>query len=363
MKVVTIIGARPQFIKAAMVSQALSCKATIHETIVHTGQHYDTNMSAVFWEDLEIPGPKINLGVGSDTHGRQTGRMLMGIERALLDEGPDYVLVYGDTNSTLAGALAAAKVNIRVGHVEAGLRSYNSTMPEEVNRVLVDHCAYDLFVPTEAARANLQREGVDDESIHLVGDVMYDAARRYGPIADSRSRILEDLGVVREEFVLATVHRAENTDNRDRLAAAFEGLCQVAEVLPVVVPLHPRTRLALERAGLLGGVEERLIVVEPVGYLDMLCLEGAARMVVTDSGGVQKEAYFRNTPCVTMREETEWVELIEAGINTLVPLTSATSVCDAVLGAAVPRGIEHSVEYYGGGHASELIARIVGGYA
>lgn len=317
MKVITIVGARPQFIKAAVVSRILRSTEG-QEILVHTGQHYDQNMSDVFFEELEIAKPDYYLSVGSGSHGLQTGRMLEAIEEVLLKEEPNWVLVYGDTNSTLAGALAAAKLHIPVAHVEAGLRSFNRRMPEEINRVLTDHTSDILFAPTETSVENLRHEGIPEEKIHLVGDVMYDAALYYGAKAEAQSIILNKLGLSSKGYILATVHRADNTDDNTRLSAIFKGLIQVAQEMTVVVPLHPRTRKALEKEGLFSEVSQFLQVIEPVGYLDMVMLEKNARLIATDSGGVQKEAFFYQVPCVTLREETEWVELVELGWNRLV---------------------------------------------
>jgi len=319
----TIVGARPQFIKAAAVSRAIRehnavhPERPIHEVLLHTGQHYDENMSQVFFDELDIPHPHYNLGVGSLPHGAQTGRMLERIEEVLLKEKPAWVLVYGDTNSTLAGALAAAKLHIPVAHVEAGLRSYNRHMPEEINRVLADHLSTLLFCPTRAAVDNLAGEGIR-EGVELVGDVMYDAALYYVERAEAHSTILADLSLRPQEYVLATVHRAENTDDPLRLRAIVEGLDAVAQKMPVVIPLHPRTRSALEREGLLAQAAGACRLIPPLGYLDMVLLEKNARLIATDSGGVQKEAYFYGVPCITLREETEWVETVETGWNVLV---------------------------------------------
>lgn len=323
LKIVTIVGARPQFIKAAVLSRAIASLHThgdgfaVREVMIHTGQHYDENMSDVFFREMEIPKPARNLGVGGGRHGAMTGRMLEAIEQALIEETPDWVLVYGDTNSTVAGALAAAKLHIPVAHVEAGLRSFNRAMPEELNRVLTDHASNVLFAPTQVAVENLLREGLPQERIALVGDVMYDAVLHYRKRAETDSRVLDDLGLESGSFVLATIHRAENTDDPERLRGVMGGLERIAGDGPVVLPLHPRTRAALERTGLLEGVQRALRVIDPLGYLDMLRLSSAARLIATDSGGVQKEAYFHGVPCVTLRDETEWVELIHAGANTL----------------------------------------------
>jgi UDP-GlcNAc3NAcA epimerase len=356
MKIVTIVGARPQFVKAAVVSRAFRACDGVREVLVHTGQHFDANMNDVFFSELEIPTPDHHLGISGGTHGLQTGRMLEAVEAALLEERPDWVLVYGDTNSTLAGALAAAKLHIPVAHVEAGLRSFNRRMPEEVNRVLTDHAATLLFAPTTAGRENLLREGVDEARIRLVGDVMYDATRVYGRKAEAESRILERVGLAPGAYVLSTIHRAENTDDPRRLRAIIEALDAVTADVPVVLPLHPRTRRTLEDLGLLDEAGRCLRLIEPVGYLDMLMLEQHARLIATDSGGVQKEAFFFRVPCVTLRDETEWVELVEAGWNRLVPPTDARAVEAAVRDALADDGSERvEAELYGDGHAAEAI--------
>lgn len=361
MKLLAVVGARPQFIKAAAVSRALRATPGVREVLVHTGQHYDDNMSRVFFEELEIPEPGYHLGVGSGTHGAQTGRMLEAIEQVLLEERPDWVLVYGDTNSTLAGALAAVKLHIPVAHVEAGLRSFNRRMPEEINRVLTDHASDLLFAPTETAVRNLRREGIPGERIHLVGDVMYDAALYYGAKAKRVSRILDRLGLEPKGYVLATVHRAENTDDPARLHAIMGGLVEVAREIPVVLPLHPRTRVALEREGMLGEVQVYLRLIPPVGYLDMVMLEQNARLIATDSGGVQKEAFFYRVPCVTMRDETEWVELVESGWNRLAPPKNAAAISKAVF--AHMGAVGRDVDLYGGGEAAQRIVAVLQGGA
>jgi len=313
MKVLTVIGARPQFIKAAVVSRAFMehCPG-INEVIAHTGQHYDANMSDVFFDQLDIPHPQYNLGVGGGGHGQNTGRMLEKLEVLLLEEKPDRVLVYGDTDSTLAGALAAAKLHIPVAHVEAGLRSFNRRMPEEINRVLTDHIADCLFAPTATARENLRHEGVDETTIHLVGDVMYDAALYYRERA-CQPHGFQCLGIEPKNFVLCTIHRAENTDDPERMSGILKGLA--ASGLPVILPLHPRTRAKLRDMDLKMPVNVR--VLDPVGYLEMVWLEANSRLIATDSGGVQKEAYFHGKRCITLRDETEWVELVESGCNAL----------------------------------------------
>lgn len=315
MKVITIIGARPQFIKAAVVSRAF-CEARpdVTEVLLHTGQHYDANMSEVFFDELAIPRPAYNLGIGGGTHGQNTGRMIEAIERVLSDERPAWVLVYGDTDSTLAGALAAAKLHIQVAHVEAGLRSFNRRMPEEINRVLTDHASDLLFTPTDTATRNLSNEGIRGEKVQQVGDVMYDAALFYAAKAEQRSAILRTLGVESQRYVLATIHRQENVDDPERLAQILDGLAK--SMLPVIWPLHPRTKMRIAQFFL--SIPVGITVVDPVGYLDMVMLEKNASLIVTDSGGVQKEAYFHQVPCVTVRHETEWVELVEEGANILV---------------------------------------------
>jgi UDP-GlcNAc3NAcA epimerase len=357
MKILTVIGARPQFIKAAAVSRLVRAAPDTSEVLVHTGQHYDGNMSDVFFRELGIPAPDHHLGVGSGPHGAMTGRMLEKIEAVILAEKPDRLLVYGDTNSTLAGALAAAKLHVPVAHVEAGLRSFNPRMPEEVNRVLTDHVSRWLFCPTRAAVDNLKREGIADDRVRLVGDVMYDVALA----ARDAGRTVDHWGVEPGNYVLATIHRAENTDDPARLAAIFGGLTEVARRVPVVLPLHPRTRAVLKREGATGpaaGVH----LTDPVGYLDMASLERHARLVVTDSGGVQKEAFFHRVPCVTLRDETEWVELVELGWNWLVPPTSPAAVRDGVLAALENRDRrDPPPELYGGGQAAGRIVTALTG--
>lgn len=319
MKVLTIIGARPQFIKAAVVSRAFKKhRPDVQEIIVHTGQHYDANMSDVFFDELEIPKPDYNLGIGGGTHGQNTGRMIEKLEGLMMEVQPQWVLVYGDTDSTLAGALAAAKLHIPVAHVEAGLRSFNRRMPEEINRVLTDHIAEILFAPTETGRQNLLNEGIAEEKIKLVGDVMYDASHFYKEKA-RKPQLPASLDIKGGDFVLCTIHRAENTDDPQRLENIFQGLSGSGEV--IILPLHPRTRSKIADYGI--ATPENVWVIDPVGYLEMVWLEANCRLVATDSGGVQKEAYFFGKPCVTMRDETEWVELVEAGWNRLVGADSA----------------------------------------
>lgn len=353
MKVLTVIGARPQFIKAATVSRQFRNRTGVTEILVHTGQHYDSNMSEVFFEELEIPEPDYNLGIQSGTHGVQTGRMLESIENVMLSEKPEWVLVYGDTNSTLAGTLAAAKLHIPVAHVEAGLRSFNRKMPEEVNRVLTDHVAELLFTPSKLAGKNLVREGISPEKIRFVGDVMYDAALFYGLKSEKNYQLLDSLGLERGEYVLATIHRAENTDDSQRLTAILEALIRIAATEAVVLPLHPRTRKALEANKLFEYAKQGLQLIDPVGYLDMIVLEKHARVIATDSGGVQKEAFFYRVPCVTLRDETEWVELVELGWNRVVPPVSVDTIFTAIINAS--KGQEVDGGPYGEGLSASSI--------
>lgn len=311
-RILTIVGARPQFVKAAAVSRAIAAHRRLEETLVHTGQHFDPGMSQVFFDELAIPAPRCNLGIHGGSHGAMTGRMLAAIEDVILAEKPDLVLVPGDTNSTLAGALAAAKLGVPVAHLEAGLRSFNRAMPEELNRVMTDHLSALLFCPTETAIANLAREGIA-EGVHDIGDVMYDAAL-FAAARSRRSRVLERLGLEERQYAVATVHRAENTGERERLGEIIAFLREEAHGRAVVFPVHPRTRAQIAdwRLDLAG-----ILVCEPLGYLDMHRLLASASVVFTDSGGVQKEAYFHRVPCVTLRGETEWVETVEAGWNRL----------------------------------------------
>lgn len=311
MKVVSIVGARPQFVKAAVLSRELRKEHT--EILVHTGQHYDSNMSNVFFQEMEIPAPDYNLNIGSGNHGEQTGAMLKGIEEVLLKEKPDWCLVYGDTNSTLAGALAAVKLHIKVAHVEAGLRSFNRRMPEEINRVLTDHISDLLLCPTQTAVDNLRNEGITT-GVHLVGDVMYEALMWAVEKARTHSTILTDLNLTPKKYLLATVHRAENTDNPERLGNILSAFNQIQE--PLVWPVHPRTRKKLEEMHWQPG--DHIQLIDPVGYLDMAQLEENARMIITDSGGIQKEAGWLCVPCVTLRDDTEWLETIVGGRNILV---------------------------------------------
>jgi UDP-GlcNAc3NAcA epimerase len=349
--VLTVVGARPQFIKAAPVSRALAA-AGLREVMVHSGQHYDEAMSGRFFEELGMRAPDHHLGVGSGSHAQQTGRMLVALEALIGRERPRWVLVYGDTNTTLAGALAAAKLGMPLAHVEAGLRSGNMAMPEEINRIATDRVSSLLFAPTQTAAAQLQREGVEAAAIILSGDVMFDATLIFAERARERSRIIDTLGLTDRGFILATIHRAENTDSPARLGAVLDGLGRAG--LPVCLPLHPRTARKLAEVGI--ALAPGIRATEPVGYIDMLRLLAAARLVVTDSGGVQKEAYFARTPCVTVRTETEWPELVGAGWNRLLPPLSA-DVVEAGVGAALAAAVPvEAPPFYGDGRASRIIA-------
>lgn len=345
-KIITILGARPQFIKAAAVSNQF--KGKIEEILVHTGQHYDPNMSDVFFEELNIPKPKYHLNIGSGSHGAQTGDMLREIEKVLLNEKPDFVMVYGDTNSTLAGALAASKLLIPVIHIEAGLRSFNKAMPEEQNRILTDHISDLLFVPTQTAVTNLTNEGIS-QGVYLVGDVMYDGILHFSKIANGKSRILEELGLKENTFVLCTIHRAENTNDSERLKSICKALSSVSH--EIILPLHPRTFKYIGDYGIELGKNVR--VIQPVGYLDMVRLMSTCTKIVTDSGGVQKEAFFLAKPCITMRDQTEWVETIENGWNVLVG-ADEKQIQDAILNF---NPTEKRKDYFGSGNAVELIIK------
>lgn len=346
MNVVSVVGARPQFIKAFAVSRALGERHD--EVLVHTGQHYDTELSAVFFDELGLDEPAYNLGVGSESHGRQTAMMLAGIEWVIAEERPDVVLLYGDTNSTLAGAVAASKQEPLVAHVEAGLRSHNRAMPEEINRVLTDHASDVLFAPSEAAKESLHTEGITD-GVYVVGDVMYDTLRWARDVATRESTVLERLGLEPDSFVLATVHRAGNTDDPERLESILEGLERAPN--PVVFPVHPRTENRLRTFERFERASESLELTEPVGYLDFIRLLDAAERVATDSGGVQKEAFFLDTPCVTLRDETEWTETVDCGWNVLVG-ADATRIANALEATRTP---DSKPSPYGDGNAAERI--------
>ncbi len=348
-RVLTVIGARPQFIKAAVVSAAMKRHGGLDEILVHTGQHYDRNMSDVFFEELGLPVPTHNLAVGGGSHAQNTGRAMEGIERLINDTRPDWVMVYGDTDSTLAGALAAAKAVVPLVHVEAGLRSFNMAMPEEVNRILTDRVSSLLFAPSRLAMEHLQREGVPDDRVRFSGDVMYDAVRIFSEIAVGRSTILADLGLTPSGYVLATLHRKENVDDLPRLSAILGAFARAGK--PVLLPLHPRTRQRIAESGLTPG--SNLRIVDPVGYFDMLVLQRQAAVIATDSGGVQKEAFFHGVPGVVLRDETEWPELVEFGHNALVG-ADAELIVSAL---ATPSRGEVPPDVYGDGHAADLVAR------
>lgn len=356
-RVVSIVGARPQFVKSAVVSSALAT-AGVTDVLVHTGQHYDFGMSGLFFDELGIAEPEYNLGVGSGRHGLQTGRMIEAIESVLLKICPEMVLVYGDTNSTLAGALAAAKLHIPVSHIEAGLRSFNRKMPEEINRVLTDHIADVLFAPTASAVKNLENEGIPAEQIIRTGDVMHDTALRFAARAEAVSNVLRRLQLQSRAYILATLHRAENTDDPVRLRAIFEGLADVEQQMPVVLPLHPRTGKAVEDAQIGAAVLRRILILEPLGYLDMTMLEKHARLIVTDSGGVQKEAYFHSVPCVTLRGETEWIESLEGGCNQLVFPSNGDAVSTGIRDA-LSREPSFRRGVYGDGLSAAQIANTI----
>jgi UDP-GlcNAc3NAcA epimerase len=352
MKIVSVVGARPQFVKCAAVSREIR---RVHcEVLVHTGQHYDPEMSDIFFEELRIPKPDYDLGVGSGTHGKQTGETLAKIEEVLLRERPELVLVYGDTNSTLAGALAASKLHIPVAHVEAGLRSFDRTMPEEINRVVTDHISDLLFCPTRTAVDHLADEGIT-RGVHLTGDVMVDALRFNLGIAEQKSRIREKLSLEKNGYLVMTVHRPGNTDSMNNMRTILGAVRDIA--MPVVFPVHPRTKKQLQEFGLREQLPDNLVITEPLGYLDMLRLMSQAQRILTDSGGVQKEAYMLGIPCITLRENTEWVETLEGGWNVLV--------------GADPVKISHALQppvsqlpvqgnLFGEGDAAEKITKLIG---
>lgn len=348
MKVVTIIGARPQFVKAAVVSRAFCEEKNIEEIIIHTGQHFDANMSDIFFDEMKIPKPKYNLGVSGLSHGAMTGEMLKAIEEILILEKPDLVLVYGDTNSTLAGALAASKLHIKVAHVEAGLRSYNMKMPEEINRILTDRISTYLFCPTTTAINNLQKEGFDNFNAKIInsGDVMLDAVNFYSEFAPASP--------YSDKFILATIHRAENTDSEERLKSIFAAFNIIGLSMRVVLPLHPRTKKIVEQRKL---DTNNITIIDPVGYFDMLSLLKNCSMVATDSGGLQKEAYFFGKPCITLRDETEWVELVENGYNKLVG--SDTEKIIEGFKQMSDYKLQTNTELYGNGFAGTKIAKFL----
>ena len=350
MKIISIIGARPQFIKCAPLSRAI--RKQCQEILLHTGQHYDPKLSNIFFNELNIPKPDYNLNIGSAPHGEQTGKMLIEIEKILIKEQPDLVLTYGDTNSTLAGALTASKLHIKTAHVEAGLRSFDRTMPEEINRILTDNISDLLFCPTETALNNLRSEGIT-KGVYLVGDVMKDALEYNITIAEERSEILSDLDLISGEFIVATLHRPANTDSKEKLLSIVKAFCKVDET--IVFPVHPRTEKYLQDYGLWDKICECVKVIWPVGYTDMLKLMSNAKKILTDSGGIQKEAYMLGVPCITMRENTEWVETIEEGWNVLVG-SDYEKIVDAIRGFW---GADERSDVFGGGDASEMILNLI----
>ncbi|MBL7790451.1 MAG: UDP-N-acetylglucosamine 2-epimerase (non-hydrolyzing) [Chitinophagales bacterium] len=346
MKILTILGARPQFIKAGSVSRTIALYPQIKEIIVHTGQHYDANMSDVFFEEMNIPKPNYNLGIGGKTHGAMTGQMIEKIEEVALKEKPDWILVYGDTNSTLAGALVAAKLHVKLAHVEAGLRSFNMAMPEEINRILTDRVSTILFCPTLHAVNNLKREGFDNFNCKIImtGDVMYDGALFYSQKATKPNRDIP------EHFILCTIHRAENTDNVSRLTNILEALEEIAQTKPIVLPLHPRTKSIIEKLKI--KISENIRVIEPVGYMEMVWLTKNCGLVLTDSGGLQKEAYFFSKLCLTLRDETEWIELVDNNVNFIVG-ADKSRIVNSYLN--VKFTTEYPKNLYGTGNASKEI--------
>lgn len=357
MKIVTIVGARPQFIKAAALSREIKKHKDIQEIIVHTGQHYDYGMSEIFFQELEIPKPKYNLGINQLSHGAMTGRMLEKIEEILLKEEPDWVVVFGDTNSTLAGALAAKKLHIKVAHIEAGLRSFNTEMPEEINRILTDRISDILFCPTQTAIDNLYKEGYENIDCKIIncGDIMYDAALYYSKKSNKLSDIIARLKLKELDFVLATIHRAENTDEIDRLTSIVKALNKISENKRVIVPLHPRTKNIIEN----NKIDVDFEIINPVGYFDMIELYKHCLLVMTDSGGVQKEAYFFKKPCITLRDETEWLELIDEGVNVLVG--ADTSLILRSFNEMISKDFKFHDTLYGNGKTARIIFDILNG--
>ncbi|HJF83633.1 non-hydrolyzing UDP-N-acetylglucosamine 2-epimerase [Helicobacter pullorum] len=352
-KIVSVIGARPQFIKAGAISRKILENTEIEEVLIHTGQHYDSKMSEVFFKELEIPSPKYNLGIGGFSHGAMTGRMIEGIEKILLEEKPNFTLVYGDTDSTLAGALASVKLQIPVIHIEAGLRSFNMQMPEEINRILTDRISSLLFAPTKRAVENLQREGFENFDCEIVcsGDVMYDVALYY------KDRAKKPNMVFPKEFILCTLHRAENTENLQKMKNIFEALNKISSQIPVIMPLHPRTQNKI----LVNNIQaENIYFIEPLGYLEMVWALQNCAMVATDSGGLQKEAYYFKKPCITLREETEWVELLEVGCNCLVG-ADAEKIYQAFKKMS-DINLNFDALLYGNGNASQKILEVIGDF-
>ena len=380
MKILSIVGARPQFIKAAMISKRLREKG-IEEILIHTGQHYDFNMSDIFFKELHLVKPDYYLGIGSSTHGEQTGKMLIELEKRLLKEKPNIVLVYGDTNTTLAGTLATAKLHIPFAHVEAGLRSYNKKMPEEINRIVTDHCSDILFCPTETAVKNLQKEGftnivnkgalIDKDFNSLfstdfsspvlnVGDVMLDMACEIKSKVNEKE-IVEKYKVKPKEFILATIHRAENTDNKSNLENIWNALIEISRKgIKVIFPLHPRTKKALKQCRLLQKEQPKYLqITEPLGYIEMIALESSAKVIITDSGGVQKEGYFFKIPCIILRNETEWVELVDAGWNTVVGTKNEAILEEGMRAYNEDIHGKRWIDFYGNGEAGKRIVEVL----
>ena len=356
-KLATIIGARPQFIKMKPISSYIKKHSSIEEIVIHTGQHYDRLMSEIFFKEMKIDEPQKNLSVGSASHGKQTGEMLIKIEEALFKIRPQGVLVYGDTNSTLAGALVAAKMNVPVFHVEAGLRSYNKAMPEEINRLLTDHISSLLFAPTQTAIANLKKEGLYKNTI-LTGDVMLDSILMFEKEIKKMSFLFEKYKITHKNYIIATLHRAENTDNKKRLLAIINILDNIARNIKLLIPLHPRTKNALKKHNI---TVKNIDFIEPVSYLTMLFLEKHAKWVITDSGGIQKEAFILNTPCLTLRKETEWQETLENNMNTLVD-TDEMLIKEIISKTTTPSNTENTLQIYGNGKASKKIVKAIINY-
>ena len=380
MKILSIVGARPQFIKAAMITKRLREKG-IEEILIHTGQHYDFNMSEIFFKELHLAKPDYYLGIGSQPHGKQTGKMIIEIEKKLVKENPNIVLVYGDTNTTLAGALATTKLHIPVAHVEAGLRSYNKNMPEEINRVVTDHCSNILFCPTETAVKNLQKEGFENiikkgtlinthfnslcitdfsSPVLNVGDVMLDMAREIKPKVNDEE-IIEKYKVKPKEFILVTIHRAENTDNKRNLENIWNALIKFSRKgIKLIFPMHPRTKKALRKCALLQKEQPKYLqITEPLGYIEMIALESSAKVIITDSGGVQKEGYFFKTPCIILRNETEWVELVDAGWNKVVGTKHEAILEEGMRAYNADIHGKRWIDFYGNGEAGKRIVEVL----
>ncbi|AXF54569.1 non-hydrolyzing UDP-N-acetylglucosamine 2-epimerase [Salicibibacter kimchii] len=350
MKILTVIGARPQFVKACMLSRWLKIDHDMKEVIVHTGQHYDSNMSDVFFSQLNLAKPDYQLSIGSSSHGEQTGKMLIELEKVMVKEKPDLVLVYGDTNSTIAGGLAASKLDIPIAHVEAGLRSFNRKMPEEINRIVTDHLSSLLFCPSQTAVDHLRNEGIK-ENVYNTGDIMYDAVLDFKERALEHSNLLSQLTLTANNFYLATIHRGENTDDLKRLSVIIDGLKQLD--LPVLFPLHPRTNKQLKKWNITDTNQvSNIMFIEPISYFDMLTIASQAKYILTDSGGLQKEAYMLKIPCLTLRTETEWTETIDSGWNQLVDLSTSKNIVEAVLKTKIPKDYS---SLFGNGEASDLM--------